>query len=887
MIRRTKSSIRKTLFAAASVAVLGSGVSFAQASADEVDTYNIPEQSLSAALIEYSRQSNVTVIAPSSVTNGLSSSSLVGDYSAEDALQKLLGEAALTSRVREDGVVIISQVEVKEEEAAPGPFRVAEVAAESVGRPVEADPFEARRDMEKIVITGSNIRGVQNSASPLTVIGRDDILASGAASVQSLLEKLPSNFGGGQSEDVFSGALGNQSSLPNISGATSVNLRGLGVGSTLTLLNGRRLAPSGYGDGVDVSMIPVSALERVEVLTDGASAIYGSDAVGGVINFVLRDDFEGSETELRFGHVSDGGYRDIDFSQAFGTDWGNGSGIVAYNYNTRNHLDAADRDFASAVELPRTLMPDSERHSLLGSINHRFTDHLAASADVFLSDRESENVVSSFGATAVLQSEVKQANLSAGVTYDFTNEWQLGISGLYSVADTLYSPFDPLFPDSTLAPEDAKATLWDVSAQADGKLFSAPGGEAKLAIGAAYREETYELIGSTLEDGDRHVVSVFSELFVPLIGESNAVTGVDKLELTLAGRYEEYSDFGDTFDPKVGLLYAPLEGVSLRGTYGTSFKAPIFQNLSESNAQVIYANLPDPAAADGNTYTILLGGGNRGLGPEVAETWTAGVDIQPTSIPGLSMSATLFDIKYEDRIRSPTSSPITILFDEAILGSVIDRTPSLLEATALLNSPALFNLTGIAFGPFSNDPNDVGAIADIRLQNLASHDTRGLDGSISYYYPTARGDLSFGASATYYDSVKQSIVPEAEDIERVDSLFFPIDFKARASMGWSNGGLNINAYVNYADNYSNNSVSPVEPISSYTTMDLSASYTFEDETNAGVLSGARLYASVSNVFDKSPPFVSSPLLRLNEIGYDPTNADPLGRFFTVGVTKSW
>ena len=150
-------------------------------------------------------------------------------------------------------------------------------------------------------MTGTNIRGVGISVgSAVTVIGRDAIDRAGFATTQDIIQSLPQNFRGGISEDAVS--LENDA---NRSGGTAANLRGLGAGATLTLINNRRVAQAGNQAGfTDISSIPSSAIERIEVLTDGASAVYGSDAIAGVVNVILRDDYEGAETRLRFGTVT-------------------------------------------------------------------------------------------------------------------------------------------------------------------------------------------------------------------------------------------------------------------------------------------------------------------------------------------------------------------------------------------------------------------------------------------------------------------------------------------------------------------------------------------------------------------------------------------------------
>ena len=180
-------------------------------------------------------------------------------------------------------------------------------AAETLGSAGGKAATPRAESVEELVVTGTYIHGVPPDSSPLTVYDREEIIRSGVGTVDQFLRKIPQNFAivdAGTSE----GNLNNAESGKNMSRGTAINLRGLGAGATLTLLNGHRLAPSGLdGSFVDVSMIPLSAIDRIEVLTDGASALYGADAIAGVVNFILRDDLSGGETSLRYGDTTQGG----------------------------------------------------------------------------------------------------------------------------------------------------------------------------------------------------------------------------------------------------------------------------------------------------------------------------------------------------------------------------------------------------------------------------------------------------------------------------------------------------------------------------------------------------------------------------------------------------
>ena len=171
--------------------------------------------------------------------------------------------------------------------------------------------------VERVEVTGSNIpRVTSETASPVTVISREEIEKSGKATVAEYLQTL---------------SVDNQGSVPMsfvngfAAGASGMSLRGMGAGSTLVLMNGRRIAPYGQADDgqkvfTDLSVIPVEAVERIEVLRDGASAIYGSDAIAGVVNIILRSDFTGTVAKASYGRsgYSDGDQKRASITTGFG-----------------------------------------------------------------------------------------------------------------------------------------------------------------------------------------------------------------------------------------------------------------------------------------------------------------------------------------------------------------------------------------------------------------------------------------------------------------------------------------------------------------------------------------------------------------------------------------
>jgi iron complex outermembrane receptor protein len=205
--------------------------------------------------------------------------------------------------------------------------------------------------LARVEVTGSNIARVEGeSGLPVQVITREELQQGGVQTMQELLERISANqsFGGSNP------ALGIGSAVV---GFTAASLRGLGAERTLVLLNGRRLAPYALsgGQSVDLSAIPPSAIERVEILKDGASAIYGTDAIGGVINFVLRKDFQGVELNADYFATQQGGGNNGRISLTAGTgDLAKDkyNAFVTASYFRQDALRAAQRESTKTGYLP-------------------------------------------------------------------------------------------------------------------------------------------------------------------------------------------------------------------------------------------------------------------------------------------------------------------------------------------------------------------------------------------------------------------------------------------------------------------------------------------------------------------------------------------------------
>lgn len=201
--------------------------------------------------------------------------------------------------------------------------------------------------IQKVEITGSSIKRIAvEGALPVQRLSQEAIAKSGATSVADLIQALPAM----QGFTIGAVAAGSDSG-----GNTSASLHGIGESYTLVLLNGRRIAPQGSGTTVNLNAIPMSAVERVEILTDGASALYGSDAIAGVLNFILKKNQQGATLEATYGGPEDKGGNAWNTSVTYGfgdLDEDRFNVLLSYRHDEQSKLSATDRKFAATSYVP-------------------------------------------------------------------------------------------------------------------------------------------------------------------------------------------------------------------------------------------------------------------------------------------------------------------------------------------------------------------------------------------------------------------------------------------------------------------------------------------------------------------------------------------------------
>lgn len=227
----------------------------------------------------------------------------------------------------------------------PRTSAISAAVALAIAAPVFAADADEDGSVEEIVITGSRIRtGRQAPSIPIDTVTSEELKLSGFQNVEEVLNNMP-QFVPSRTAST------NSTADPNATGAATLDLRGLGGQRSLVLVNGRRYMFFDGSQRTDINNIPSSLVERVEVVTGGASAVYGSDAVGGVVNFILKDDFEGVELRSQFNQTSEGDGNFTDISLTLGGNFADdkGNAVVVFNYLDREPIMTTDRGFSSSV----------------------------------------------------------------------------------------------------------------------------------------------------------------------------------------------------------------------------------------------------------------------------------------------------------------------------------------------------------------------------------------------------------------------------------------------------------------------------------------------------------------------------------------------------------
>lgn len=833
--------------------------------------------------------------------------------------------------------------------------------------------------LERIQVTGSRIsRTDMEGASPVEVIDRESIEASGFNNLQQLLERLPSAGVG-----TFSTQGNSQDTTAN--GAAAISLRGFGADSTLVLLNGRRVAVSSFAEGVansfvDINSIPVAAIERIDILKDGASAIYGSDAVAGVVNIILRDDFVGTEISASHGGTTgDVNYEETSMSLVWGTgdDDSNTTMILDYwkntsivgsefgRYGTADQTPWGGADKRSSRGFPGTFLvngvstvdpscasdatknvldkddqkigevcvfdygpyaqtfPEAERVGAIIQSRKEFSRDIEGYIEIAAQHNRSKagGAPTPLDADAALDVPANHPNnpfnervdinyfrtVDVGPrTWDIESDTLRFIAGLrgdlngwgwdvsyqkgrsssmqtgsksqgWVRTDFLqeeinagnYNPFGGTMNDAgvisditTSLVRRGESHLTAIDASIAGEAFQLGNHYVSMAAGFEYREEDVFdqpddqfqrglIFGteSVQAEAERDQWAAYTEFLIPI---------TDTLELTAAGRYDDYSDFGSTFNPQFKLQWRPTEDVTLRASYGEGFRAPSLAQIGLGPSQVSefftdYYRSPHCQQEGANCpeidYTIVFSG-SKDLQPEESSNWNLGAVWQLSD--NFDISADYWSIEQDNKIDQNDYETVYAEHCDAQNSEIcVRRDP----------------LPGEELGELSTLYNT--------YVNLSSQEASGLDFSANYNWGTSGfGAIRFGLDWSYMSKFEKNGIDYAGEYEYPEHRW-----TARAE--WSQDAVGVNLNFNYIGEFEDyqkpNKVESEETrmVDKQLLVDLQAYY--------DLTSQLRFTIGTTNLFDEEPPSAFNDDL----YGYASSVHNPRGRFVYSKVSYSF
>ncbi len=584
---------------------------------------------------------------------------------------------------------------------------------------------EDKPQIERVEVVGSRIKRIAKE---------------GAAAVKSVSKETMANSANSSAADSMRDStmatygVSREQSGSSAAATTTIGLRGLGDTRTLVLLNGHRLPKDPSAEAVDLNLIPQIAIERIEVLKDGASALYGSDALGGVINIVTKKNFTGTEVSSKLSGSEKPGGSTYDVSLLNGQQFEKSDLTFVLNYSHTDKILGKDRDATkdglssigatgawkdagtnwtvqpgcpADLNLPSTsgtgnrcyfrynelasVRPSIAQLNLLTDYTLRLDSGLklynrnilvakqidwnyAPTPGIFdipagtASQPTARRVAYRFMEAGNRDNKDSERNLSTlvGLKGNLSSIWDFDVSAGYgriyredkgesgylnqTTLKTLIQngTFDPLAaPGSrgnlssaiTKVFQTSETDLSTIDMVATGEMGEISGRAIGIATGLSYVDERLaqktdalsaagEIIGSagSNDSGKRDVTSAFVEASLPV---------AEKVEVSLAGRVDKYSDFGTTFNPKLAAKYTINEDYLIRGSVGTGFKAPTLSQLYGASSDGYFSFIDrklcasNPAACTADQYHVV-GGGNKDLKEEKAVTASVGTVMQPT-----------------------------------------------------------------------------------------------------------------------------------------------------------------------------------------------------------------------------------------------------------------
>lgn len=833
----------------------------------QVHNFDLPAQELDVSLRQVASQASLQLYGAAEDINHLQAPKLQGQMPLQQAIDLLLDGTDLRAELV-DNAILIRKIS-------------------SAKRIPSAD-----QNSDTIVVTGTHIRQVPPNSLVISS-SRESIKSTGAPDLGTFIRNIPQNFGGGQNPGIVGGGV--QGGHANLNASSALNLRGLGPDATLTLINGHRVAYDGAAQGVDISAIPLNAIERVEIIASGASALYGSDAVGGVANVILRKDYDGAEISARLEATTDGGGWGQRYDLVLGQTWSAGSILLAGNFNKSTAINAHQREYTRSLSPEATLVPSQKQYAFVLNTEYALSEDLRFQLDGQYSRRKSEHAIAATNTNSpkvdgtIARPDAKTYSISPSLKWNISPDWQVSLGGTYGQSDTVSSSLSASGGDvygKTNVRYQHRLTL--IEAKADGPLFQLPGGDVRLAIGGGSRATSFDakavsvISGRTIQTLDaspnQNILYGFGELSIPIFDEPNRWALVDLLRLSAAMRYERYSGLATVASPKFGVAYRPVSDVTILASWGKSFKVPTFYERFRGFQTILY-----PATNFGGTdpaqTALYIAGGNPGLRPERAKTWTSSIIFEPKAVSDLRLELGYFNIRYRNRVVRPIASSLG-LFDNPLYQHLITFSPSASQIDDLVSGSifGLENYTGQSF-----DPSQVAALIYANVQNSATYKAKGLDFNASYIWrPSVDDQINLRTSASYLHSQRELLAGQPYQ-PASGIVFMPPKWRVQAQASWIRDNVSLSASANFISSSLDNRRAPDVRIGSFLSVDLNA--LVRSAAQSGPFRGTELGVSLLNIFNRAPSYVRTS--SVTEANYDSTNHSAIGRQIAFTLTKEF
>ena len=414
---------------------------------------------------------------------------------------------------------------------------------------------------------------------------------------------------------------------------------------------------------------------------------------------------------------------------------------------------------------------------------------------------------------------------------------------------------------------------------AQGPVLRLPGGDLEVAFGAQWREEGFETEGVAFLTAAtpsqqftprraRAISAVFAEARIPLVGAANARPGLRALDVSLAGRFEDYDDFGATTNPKVGVIWSPFDRLGVRASWGTSFRAGALPQLfDQTGVGATFLTRDDGA----RVLSLLLIGGNPDLKPETAETFTIGFDYRPRRDRAFSVN--YFDTRFKDRIARPVSENARAALTDPVLSPFVTFINPASDAADLALIESFAGLPGFS----SLYPTTTyGAVVDSRWVNTGAVEVRGVDVSGRYGLALGEGRLSLDGSASWILDYETRPTPAAPVREAAGLIGYPVDLRARTGLTYARGEFDLGLHWNHVARYEDRLGTRID---AWNTFDAQFNWNLDPDPAPRL----RLTLGLQNLLNEDPPFYDAP----TGYGFDAGQASLLGRVVSFQLTRRW